>query len=370
MQCTLLRVFLLISTGSILIASCGSAENEHRVMTVSGSIFASDMGTTLIHEHVLVDWIGADSTGYHRWDRTEVAERVLPYITEARDYGVSTIIEYTPAYLGRDPFVLEELSRRSGVQILTNTGYYGAVGNSFIPEHAYSESASEIASRWIGEFENGIDGSELRPGFMKISVAEETALSELHQKIVRAAARTHLETGMTISSHTIGDEPAFAQINLLAEEGVSPSAWIWTHSQSGSEEANIQAAREGAWISLDGINHDPAHQPEDRGSTEWYTTRINALKEAGFLDQVLISHDAGWYDADEPGGGDFRGYTDIFDHLIPNLLENGFTEDDIRQLLVINPQQGIRNTRKAIKLILFCLMIYSNVRPHISDTTC
>lgn len=313
-------------------------------MTVGGSIFASDMGITLIHEHVLVDWIGADSTGYHRWDRAEVAERVLPYFAEAGEYGVNTIIEYTPAYLGRDPFVLEELSQRSGIQILTNTGYYGAVDNSFMPEHALNESASEIATRWIDEFEHGIDGSELRPGFMKISVAEEAALSDLHQKIVRAAAQTHLETGMTISSHTIGDEPAYEQISLLTEEGVSPSAWIWTHAQSGSEAANIQAATEGAWISLDGINYNPAHQADDTGSVEWYADRIATLKNSGFLSQVLISHDAGWYDAGEPDGGDFRGYTDIFDHLIPELMENGFTEDDIRQLLVINPQQafGIR----------------------------
>lgn len=339
-QYVIYRPLLLMSALCIWFISCSTAQNEHQVMTVGGSIYAADMGTTLIHEHVLVDWIGADSTGYHRWNRTEVVERVLPFIIEAREKGVDTIIEYTPSYLGRDPFVLEELSRLSGVQILTNTGYYGAVDNNFMPEHAFHESAEEISRRWTDEFNYGIDDSELRPGFMKISVAEDTSLSALHQKILRAAAQTHRETGMTISSHTIGDQPALEQVNLLKHEGISPNAWIWTHAQSGSAEANLQVAGEGAWISLDGVNYDPSHQPGETGSVDWYVNRINTLKEAGYLGQVLISHDAGWYNAGEPNGGDFRGYTDIFDYLIPKLLDNGFTEEDVRQLLEVNPQQA------------------------------
>ncbi len=90
-------------------------------------------------------------------------ERALPYFIEAREIGVDTILECTPAYLGRDPFILKELSRRSGIQILTNTGYYGAVDNNFMPELARHESAREIAARWIDEFEDGIDESGIHP---------------------------------------------------------------------------------------------------------------------------------------------------------------------------------------------------------------
>lgn len=313
-------------------------------MTVNGTMDASDMGTTLIHEHIVVDWIGADSTGYHRWDRAEVVERALPFIEEAKERGVQTIIECTATYLGRDPYVLAELSEQTGVQFLTNTGNYGALDNKYIPEHVYQESAREIADRWIDEFENGIDGSNIRPGIMKISVAAEQPLSELHRKIVQAAVHTHLKTGLTIVSHTVGDQPALEQIELLKSEGVSPSAWVWTHAQSGSLEANIWTAEEGAWISLDGVNHDSSREPGEEGSIEWFAERIDQLKEAGFLDKILLSHDAGWYTAQEPNGGVYRSYTDIFDHLIPALKENGFSDEEIRQLTVVNPQKayGIR----------------------------
>lgn len=323
-------VLLLVLT--LLLFSC-RPQDDLKIMTVNGAVFSSDMGTTLIHEHVMVDWIGADSTGYNRWDRTEVVERVKPYFLEARQRGVHTIIEYTPAFLGRDPFILSELSRQTGVQIITNTGYYGAVDNIFIPAHAYEVSAREIAAIWIDEFVNGIDGSELRPGFIKISVATEEPLSNLHQKIVDAAAITHLETGMTIASHTIGDVPALEQIERIKNNGVFPDGWIWTHAQSGSAEANIEAASEGAWISLDNVN-------TSADNIEWYADRIERLKNEGFLNQILVSHDAGWYDVGEPKGGDFRGYTDIFDDLLPVLSERKFTDEDIHQLLVKNPQQA------------------------------
>lgn len=323
---------ILVLILPFLLISC-RPQDDLKIMTVNGAVFSSDMGTTLIHEHVMVDWIGADSTGYHRWNRAEVVERVIPYFREARERGVHTIIEYTPAYLGRDPFILSELSQQTGVQIITNTGYYGAVDNNFIPAHAYEESAREIATIWIDEFVNGIDGSELRPGFIKISVASEEPLSKLHQKIVEAAAITHLETGMTIASHTIGDVPALEQIERVKTNGVSPEAWIWTHAQSGSAETNIEVASEGAWISLDNVN-------ASADNIEWYADRIEKLKNEGFLNQILISHDAGWYDVGEPAGGDFRGYTDIFDDLLPALSERKFTDEDIHQLLVLNPRQA------------------------------
>ncbi|TVR17673.1 MAG: phosphotriesterase [Balneolaceae bacterium] len=334
-------LFLIVA---LFLISCNSGEKDDLIMTVNGAIFSSDMGVTLSHEHVMVDWIGADSTGYHRWNRDEVVERALPYFLEARKRGIDTIAEATPAYLGRDPFILAEISRLSGVQILTNTGFYGAVDNRFIPGYVYDETADEIAARWIDEFENGIDGSDVRPGFIKISVAEERSLTTLHQKLVEAAAITHLQTGLTILSHTIGDLPALEQIRKLKEKNVSPKAWVWTHAQSGTMEGNMEAAEIGAWIALDNVNFNPEQEPGGHGSIEWYADRIMRIRDAGFLGQLLISHDAGWYDVGEENGGDFRGYSDLFDYLVPELADRGFSDEEIIELLISNPKKafGIR----------------------------
>jgi phosphotriesterase-related protein len=96
----------------------------------------------------------------------------------------------------------------------------------------------------------------------------------------------------------------------------------------------------GAWISLDNLNQAQFPDPEERFSTSWYADRILALKEAGYLNRVLISHDAGWYSPGEEMGGDFRGFTDIFTSLIPALEEREFSQEDIDQLLIKNPAEA------------------------------
>lgn len=349
----LLYYCVLAFTGLIACQASSEINNKagtYPIMTVTGEIPSSDMGTTLIHEHVLVDWIGADSTGYHRWNRKEVVKRVQPYLLEAADQGVRTLLECTPAYLGRDPYLLRELSEQSGVRILTNTGYYGAVDNKFMPAHAREESAEKLADRWINEFYNGIGDSGIRPGFIKISVKGEGPLSELHKKIIRSAALTHRETGLTIVSHTTGDEPATAQVEILKSMGISPSAWVWTHSQAGSLEKQIELGREGAWISLDNFNYDPSGGAgESKVNLDWFTERLAALKQADLLGRVLISHDAGYYNPDEANGGDFREYTDIFNFLLPALRKKGFTDVDIDQLLVRNPREAYGVRTRAIQ---------------------
>lgn len=334
--------FFKVTILLLSILACQREADEYFIMTVTGPVSPAEMGTTLIHEHVMVDWIGADSTGYHRWDKTEVTERALPFITEARDSGMNTFIDCTPAFLGRDPYVLKELSEKTGVHIITNTGYYGAIDNKYIPNHAYTESAEEIAQRWIREYENGIDGGEIRPGFIKIAVERDDTLSSLHEKIISAAAIAHLETGLTIVSHTGPDGPAFAQINILREKGVSPEAFVWTHAQNGTFDKWLEAAEAGAWISLDDVRGPAPGENGNAGNIDWYVNQLLKLRDAGIIHKVLISHDSGWYNVGQPDGGDYNGYTAIFDLLLPELKRNGFTGNETDQLLVENPQNAFK----------------------------
>jgi phosphotriesterase-related protein len=325
--------------GLALLTGC-SQESEPVILTVNGPVPVSELGITLSHEHVLVDFIGADSTGYQRWDRQKVIEKVVPYLNEIQEYNVSTLIECTPVYVGRDPWILKELSRQTGMNLLTNTGYYGASDNLYLPEHFYSKSAGEIAEIWVQEFEQGIEGSGVRPGFIKIAVGESDTLSMEHVKIITAAALAHKQTGLVIASHTGPDGPAFAQLRVLKSQGVDPSSFIWVHAQRGTLEGNIRAAEMGSWISLDNVN--TSRQAGSMYDIQWYAKRIMELKNAGYLDHVLISHDAGWYNPDEENGGPFRGYTGIFTGLLPALKTGGFTSEDIDQLLKVNPANAFK----------------------------
>ncbi len=334
-----MRINLFLLSISLLIFGCSqdTQQDELIIHTVTGPIPVSEMGTTLVHEHIIVDFIGADQTGYHRWVKDEVVERAKPFLMDVKSRGLKTFFELTPSYLGRDPILFKRLSEETGLQIVTNTGFYGARQDQHIPAFAFEMSAEEIADIWIGEFENGIEDTGIKPGFLKMAVETDPVLSDFHTTLIHAAAITHLQTGLTIVSHTGPAGPAFAQIAELKKMGVSPEAFVWTHAQRGTVEDYLKYAESGGWISIDNVRDRP-------GRIEMFVERLSKLKDAGVLDQVLISHDSGWYRVGEENGGNYNGYTDLFDLLIPALFEVGFTQEDIDQLLIKNPQNayGIR----------------------------
>jgi phosphotriesterase-related protein len=243
------------------------------------------------------------------------------------------LVECTPAYLGRDPELLRRLSEASGLNILTNTGYYGASNDKYVPQHAFATPAEELAANWIREFQDGIDRTGIKPGIMKISV-DKGSLSEIDAKLVRAAALTHLKTGLTIASHTEDGTSALEELDLLNREGVAGSAFIWVHAHIEPQtEKQIKAAQRGAWIEYDGISEK---------SLEQHVKLVKLMIDAGLIHRTLISQDAGWYNVGEPGGGQYRSYDALFALFIPALRKSGVSEQQISQLLIENPRKALQ----------------------------
>ena len=307
-------------------------QSRSEVMTVTGSLAATQLGLTLMHEHILVDFIGADKVSRDRYRGDDVFQVALPHLKRIHELGCRTFVDCTPNWLGRDAVLLQRLSKASGLQIITNTGYYGARKHQFLPAHVSQESPEQIAARWITEFKQGIDGTNIKPGFMKIGV-DAGPLSELNIKIVRAAAITHLQTGLTIGAHTGDGVAAIQEIDLLEKQGVSPAAFIWIHAQSEkNSQICIDAARRGCWVEFDGIN---------TGSIERHVKLVQTMRDAGLLGQVLLSQDSGWYNVGEPNGGKYRGYDVLFTEFLPALREAELSQSEIDQLLIANPQRAL-----------------------------
>lgn len=325
------RAFLSSTVLSLAGIAVTQAAAPQKVMTVRGSIDVSSLGTVLMHEHVMVDFIGADKVNKDRYQREEVFQVALPYLKQAAAQGVKTLVECTPAWLGRDPELLRKLSLAAGLNIITNTGYYGAANDKFVPAHAYQESAEQLAARWSKEFQAGIDGTGIKPGIIKIGV-DSGPLSEIDAKLVKAAALTHLQTGLTIGSHTGNGVAAMAQLDLLERLGVSSQAFIWIHAQNEKDHAVHQrAAKRGCWVEFDGIGPKSATQ---------HAEFVTSLIGKGHLSRVLVSMDAGWYHVGEPQGGNYRGYESLFTDFLP-ILRKHLSPRQINQLLQENPQKAL-----------------------------
>lgn len=337
---TLSRRDLLTTGIALLIARASSASGQAprsaprtgTIDTVSGPIPGDRLGMTLMHEHVLVDFIGADQVSPSRYDPDQVFTAVLPHLRQAHALGGATLVECTPTYLGRDPQLLKRLSEASGLHILSNTGYYGAAKDKHLPAHAFTETAEQLAARWIREAERGIDGTSIKPAFMKIGV-DEGPLSEVDAKLVRASAITHRATGLPIASHTGTGVAAMEELALIEGAGVPLSAFIWVHAHNERDQSfHVKAAKRGAWVEFDGISPT---------SVARHVELVQHMKAQGLLDRVLVSHDAGWYRVGEPGGGRFRPFDTLFTSFLPALKASAFSEADVNQLIVANPQAAL-----------------------------
>jgi phosphotriesterase-related protein len=321
------------ATGRGAARASGAGPHVH---TVTGAVPVGDLGPTLTHEHVLVDFVGADKVGRHRYDPGVAFQAALPHLRSLRDRGCRTLVECTPAFLGRDPALLRRLAEASGLHILTNTGYYGAADDKFVPPHAYEEAAERLAARWTAEWKDGIEGTGIRPAFLKIGV-DRGALSPIDAKLVRAGALCHRATGLRLHVHTGDGAAAQAVVAALRAEAVRPDAYVWVHAQNEKDRTvHRTLAEEGVWISLDGVSE---------ASLDAHVGAVTDLARAGHLGRVLVSQDAGWYHVGEPGGGSFRPYTFLFETFLPALRQAGLSEADTRRLTVDNPARALTPAR-------------------------
>ena len=309
-----------------------AADAASIIQTVTGPVAADRRGLTLMHEHVLVDFIGAEQVSPSRYDASEAFRIALPHLQRIRTLGCDTLVECTPAYMGRDPRLLKRLAEASGLRILTNTGYYGGAKDKHLPPHAFTESAEQLAARWRAEFDDGIDKTGIRPAFMKIGV-DGAPLSEVDAKLVRAAAMVSKATGRPVASHTSTGTAALAELEILERADVPPGRFIWVHAHNERDTAfHARAAKAGAWVEFDGISE---------ASVARHVELVQHMKAEGLLGRVLVSQDAGWYHVGEPGGGTFRPFDTLFTRFVPALREAGLSAADSDQLLVVNPRRAL-----------------------------
>ena len=297
----------------------------HFVQTITGNVDVEDVGLTLPHEHILVDFIGADQSGSHRYERNEVVRCMRPSLDEIVALGVRTFVECTPMYLARDVHVLRALSKATSLRIVTNTGQYK---EPFLPRETLEATPEKLADGWISEYESGIDGTECKPGFIKTAVFPEP-LAEVQRTVISAAAIASSATGLPIATHTGVAVAANEILYILESYGVDPERWIFVHAQNESDLDELRAiARRGAWIELDGLS---------AASEELHIRSLLSLLEAGYEDKVLLSHDSGWYRVGEPAGGEINGYTFLFDSFIPRMRAAGITAETIQEICARNP---------------------------------
>jgi phosphotriesterase-related protein len=305
------------------------------LQTVTGLISEQDAGTMLVHEHILVGFVEDGKLTPADYDRQEVVAMTMPFLMQLKGAGCSTFVDCAPEYLGRDPYILKELSEKSGLYLITNTGFYK---RPYLPSFVYHASHQELSNIWIGEVRDGIGESGVYPGYIKIALNDGTAIDETQQKILRAAIRTSLETGLPIQCHTIGGDIALHANEIMKQADFDRERFIWVHAQTGKElTVHKMLADEGMWISIDSILP---------GTYDMHVQLLKQLHAHGVSgERILISQDTGWYTVGEDKGGHIRPYHHLLTDFIPYALENGLDASWLKQCVTRNPYQAMRIRR-------------------------
>ena len=295
------------------------------LVTTLGPMTRDQLGMILPHEHVFVDLRTPDQPGYAEADPADVVRLMAPEIERIKALGVTALVECSTGGVGRRADIDRAVSEATGFPIVVPTGNYR---EPWIP--AWVAEASEEALRdWmLAELTDQIEDSGVRAGWIKLSAGDD-GITDLEARILRAAAAAALKTNAVIGSHTIKGRVVMDQLDIIEAAGYDPSRFISIHTQLEPDRAlHLAVARRGAWIEFDSI-----------GNTEddWNIDLIHNALDAGFVDQLLLSHDRGWYDPAKPGGGEPKPYTHLSEVLIPKLIASGIDEETIVRLTHDNP---------------------------------
>lgn len=298
-----------------------------KLITTLGKLSADQLGMILPHEHIFVDLGPIEEENWKHADPNAVVALMCPELERARGVGVTALVDCTPMGVGRRVDIVKAVSAAANFPVVVPTGIYR---EPWVPQWALEAPMEKIRDWMIAELQGEIEELGVQAAWIKLSAGDD-GLTSVETKILRAAAKAGLETGAVIGSHTIKGTVVKEQLHIIENEGYTPERFIWIYTQADENlDLHLEIASRGTWLEYDFIGSEWT-------SEEFFLDIIPRMLDAGFGDQLMLSHDRGWYDPSQPGGGEPKPFTYINEVFLPKLQEIGIDEFTINQLTVKNP---------------------------------
>jgi phosphotriesterase-related protein len=310
------------------------------VETVSGPVGLDDLGRTLMHEHIFImdpealqNWGHVFGPLY--WNERERVDDAIAKLTRVREAGIRTIVDPTAPGLGRYVPRVREVAQAAGLQVIVATGVYAFLE---LPGFLAYRPTSAIASLFVREITEGIDDTGVKAGFLKCAVERHGVVGDI-PRILEAVAIAAKETGAPVIVHTnAAERTGLLALQTLTGHGVEPSRIVIAHAGDSNDMDYLRTiADTGAWLGCDRFGIEHFNPLEDRIRT------LTALLEAGYGNQIHLSHDAAcFYDfmTGDPFFADEKpDYLLISNRVVPALLDAGVTQEQIDQMMVENPKR-------------------------------
>jgi phosphotriesterase-related protein len=318
-----------------------------QVQTARGPIDTADLGPTLMHEHIFVVTSEVQQNYPQEWGSEDerIADAVAR-LNEVAALGVRTIVDPTVVGLGRYLPRIARVAEQADLNIVVATGLYTYDDVPFFFHHRGpalnailgAEVPDPMVEMFVGDIRDGAAGTTMRAGLLKCAI-DHRGLTPGVERVMRAVALAHQETGTPITVHTHpGSRQGLAVQKVFAAEGVDPRHVVLGHSGDTTDADHLcELADAGFLLGMDrfGINLETTFEAR--------ADIVVELCRRGYAESMVLSQDAScyfdWIQQDLMALLPQWRYTHIHQEVLPYLLEKGVTQDQIDTMLVANPRR-------------------------------
>ena len=310
------------------------------VETVRGPVELEQLGPTLMHEHVFVlDPEALDNYGRlwgeSYWDEEVRVADAVAKLQRLRDSGIHAIVDPTAIGLGRHIPRIQRINAEVDLNILVASGVY-----AFLELRGFLGYRSDdaLVELFVREIREGIDDTGVKAAFLKCAVEQHGLVGDI-PRILSLVAAAAIETDVPVMVHT----NAVARTGLLAldaltKAGVDPRRIVIAHAGDSNDLEYLRTlAASGASLGCDRFNIEHFNPDARRIET------LTALVAEGLTDRIHLGHDAACFMdfmvSNPPFAHERPDYLHISTTILPALLENGVTQEQIDEMLVRNPRR-------------------------------
>lgn len=336
-------------------------EMRGKAQTVLGLIDPAELGSTLMHEHLIWnitppgerDKPLAEGMDLRQWWDLQTRSVKDTYNSTQLDVGVATraaaevvqqggrtIVELTIGGLMPNPEGLAQVARDSGAQIVMGCGHYVHDYQDLANEH---RSVDELAQEMVDQIQLGAWGTPVRAGLLG-EIGCQWPWTDLEKKMLAAACLAQQETGAALTIHPARHEDhPWMLVEFLRAHGADLSRTIIDHIDRTifDDDRLFRLADAGVILEWDLFGQESCYyqpnvdidMPNDAGRLRDIRKVINR----GHGNQIVISHDICHVVQLSEWGG--HGYAHIYKKVIPLMRRRGFTEAEIDAIMIGTPRR-------------------------------
>jgi phosphotriesterase-related protein len=243
----------------------------------------------------------------------------------AMGHGLRAVCDLSPPSWGRDLPALKRISLATGLPVIAAAGFYWDP----FPDFAATASVEAMRDIIVGELEQGVDGTGLRCGTIKVGT-NKGGPDECAERLFRAAAEAARQTGFSIITHTSNVGQARWHVDVLQRTGIDMSRVLISHMGAASDvEPLVDIGASGCFLGVDKVSFPVGPRNPQLADL------VCAALECGLDRQIILSSDVARRTMLSPHGA--PSYSAVFVEFLPLLRARGVSEAQIRTMLVENP---------------------------------